>query len=224
MFGSGMMLRIDEIAEVFHDVTPIPQADPDQQPVCGIMYPTSFLIAFDYMRACWKSEETSERSLKLTATCLKLNPANYTVWHFRRKCLRALGRSGDQASLSADLTLTSQLGGSNPKNYQIWYHRRVLLEDYHKSSPNPTQDKLMQAHFLDSELDYLAEVLNQDPKNYHAWSNRQWLLKTVNDPAVWDAELLYGTSINACIHVIFPSSMHISYVPAFHVASQLTGC
>ena len=190
-----MMLRIDEIAEVFDDMTPIPQPDADQKPICGIMYPTSFVIAFDYMRACWKANETSERALRLTATCLKLNPANYTVWQFRRRCLRALGLTTDQTAVTADLTLTSQLGGSNPKNYQIWYHRRVLLEDYNQSSPNPTEDKLLQNNFLQSELDYLADVLGQDSKNYHAWSNRQWLLKTVNDPVTWDAELEYGKSI-----------------------------
>ena len=197
-----MMLPIDEIAEVFHDVTPIPQDDdgpPD--PVCTIEYPTSFRIAHDYMRACFKNGEKSERSLKLSATCLKLNPANYTVWHYRRACMDALGYfdswSVAKTRIQHDLVLASQLGGNNPKNYQVWYHRRALLEAFHTLVTQPdasssTGTETLETEFLESELDYLANVLDHDSKNYHAWSHRQWLIRTINSQNVWDQDVEYS--------------------------------
>ena len=60
-----------------------------------------------------------ERALKLTATCLKFNPANYTVWNYRRQCLQNLGLTSDKAAVQNDLDLAASLGGSNPKNYQV---------------------------------------------------------------------------------------------------------
>ncbi len=183
-----MILRVDEIADIFDDVTPLPQNDgPD--PVCVINYPTAFVIAYDYMRACWKSGEKSHRSLQLSATCLKLNPANYTVWHYRRVCMDALGyfQTPQVAIIKDDLKLAAQLGGDNPKNYQIWYHRRALLDAFHKIASTSLEEE-----FLESELQYIAGVVNQDSKNYHAWSHRQWLIQTINQPAVWNHDMEYG--------------------------------
>ena len=176
-----MMIPVDELSTIFSDLEPVPQDDgPD--PVCVIQYPTSFRLAYDYMRAVWQANELSERALRLTALCLKLNPANYTVWQYRRKILRSLGRSADKDAIAADLALSSSLGGTNPKNYQVWYHRRALLDEY----PSLQQD------FLDSELDYISTVLEEDSKNYHAWSNRQWLIAAVNQKDLWEKELQYG--------------------------------
>ena len=197
-----MMLSIDEIADVFHDVTPIPQDD--DGPVCTIEYPTSFRIAHEYMRACFKHGEKSERSLKLSATCLKLNPANYTVWHYRRACMDALGYfdslSVAKARIQEDLGLASQLGGNNPKNYQVWYHRRALLEAFHTLAMQPNSSSTTATEtlesdsieFLESELDYLDGVLDHDSKNYHAWSHRQWLVRTINSQKVWDEDVEYS--------------------------------
>jgi protein farnesyltransferase/geranylgeranyltransferase type-1 subunit alpha len=187
--ATATILRVDELSEIFHDVTPLPQNDgPD--PVCVISYPTSFVVAYDYMRACWRSGEKSLRSLQLSATCLKLNPANYTVWHYRRVCLDALGYfdAPNPTIIRDDLKLAAQLGGDNPKNYQIWYHRRALLDAFNKIDAASLGNE-----FLDSELEYLAGVLENDSKNYHAWSHRQWLIRTVDQPTVWDQEMEYGT-------------------------------
>jgi protein farnesyltransferase/geranylgeranyltransferase type-1 subunit alpha len=199
---SMMILRIDEVEEVFFDLIPVPQDDgPD--PVCAIEYPTSFRLAHDYLRACFKSGEKSDRSLKLSATCLQLNPANYTVWHYRRACMDALGYFDSwkvaKQRIQQDLSLSSQLGGNNPKNYQVWYHRRALLEAFDKLATQdatfPSTLETLESEFLESELEYLAGVLNHDSKNYHAWSHRQWLIRTVNQPAVWDQDLQYSKSI-----------------------------
>jgi protein farnesyltransferase/geranylgeranyltransferase type-1 subunit alpha len=81
------------------------------------------------------------------------------------------------------LDLAANLGGDNPKNYQIWYHRRALLESFPGS---------LQQVFLESELSYIAQVLEEDSKNYHAWSHRQWIVKTVNDEQVWVKEIEFG--------------------------------
>ena len=142
------MLSASEIPEVFADLTPIPQNDgPDR--VCTIDYPSAFSLAYNYMRAVWAAKERSgtyglrcswrvvfflccfslimfplplhflERALKLTATCLKFNPANYTVWNFRRQCLQFLGLTSEKEAIQKDLDLAAALGGSNPKNYQV---------------------------------------------------------------------------------------------------------
>eukprot|EP00980_Cylindrotheca_fusiformis_P010548 scaffold2334_cov118-Cylindrotheca_fusiformis.AAC.20 len=177
----SMMIQVDELSEVFSDLTPIPQDD-GPEPVCVIQYPTSFRLAYDYMRAIWKANEMSDRALRLTSLCLKLNPANYTVWQFRRRCLRHLGL--DKARIQRDLDMTAVLGGSNPKNYQIWFHRRALLECHEN----------LKDDFLATELEYIAHVFQEDSKNHHAWSHRQWFIKTIDDDDVWKNEIEFGTS------------------------------
>jgi len=62
---------------------------------------------------------------------------------------------------------------------KIWYHRRALLETH-----GPCE-------FLDSELEYIAEVLQEDSKNYHAWSYRQWILMSVDEESAWENEMEY---------------------------------
>jgi protein farnesyltransferase/geranylgeranyltransferase type-1 subunit alpha len=46
--------------------------------------------------------------------------------------------------------------------------------------------------FADSELNYIAGVLEQDAKNYHAWSFRQWAIQAINKESVWEKEVEYG--------------------------------
>lgn len=149
--GPSMKYSVEELPEVFADVEPVPVRD--DEGVAAIAYSEEFQTAFGYWRALLARDERSERALQLTATCLQLNPANYTVWHYRRLCLDAVYGGGgvgqpktaavnseqEQARetrgsaptfdyIPADLQLAASLGGDNPKNYQIWYHRRALLE------------------------------------------------------------------------------------------------
>jgi len=183
------MIPVDEVSEIFSDLTPIPQDEGPLEPVCAIQYPTSFRIAYDYMRAVWQTKEYSPRSLQLAALCLRQNPANYTVWQWRRQCLKELGLRNDKETILKDLQLTSTLGGANPKNYQIWYHRRALLESYGSTKQQLLQD------FGESELAYYKSVIDIDSKNYHCWSNRQWFLCTLDDEDLWKKEMEYTKSL-----------------------------
>jgi protein farnesyltransferase/geranylgeranyltransferase type-1 subunit alpha len=187
--------EISELDEAFHDVVPVDVMEEEEYidndtrisvvPVTSIDYTEAFRIAYGYFRAIFRSQEFSWRTLKLTATCLHLNPANYTVWHFRRHCLRALhhpvnvnaeaNTSESWSYVKDDLDMAASLGGENPKNYQIWYHRRAML------------DQLPPAEFLklakDLELEYVNAVLRVDAKNYHAWSHRQWVISIMVESA-----------------------------------------
>ena len=170
-----------EIPIVFSDITPIPQND-GAQPVCRIDYKPDFTLAYDYMRAILKADERSDRALQLTTICLQLNPANYTVWHFRRLCLEKIGLT--EQIIQRDLELAAQLGGSNPKNYQIAFHRRFLLE-----ASGLDEEKARR------ELDYIATVLAEDGKNYHMWSSRQWIIRTIGVEQFFIDEIKYSNEL-----------------------------
>ena len=186
-------LSVKELPIMFQDVTPVPQNEPEGGSVARIDYPNDFRMAYDYQRALWKSNEIhTDRALQLTALCLKFNPANYTVWHFRRLCLDQLYGSNtstdndnnnncDLSYIDHEMLLASVLGGDNPKNYQIWYHRRVILEKLTQSNKTILDhNSKEQIHsYYRKELQYIANVLVQDGKNYHAWSQRQWVITTL---------------------------------------------
>jgi protein farnesyltransferase/geranylgeranyltransferase type-1 subunit alpha len=213
--------RISELSDIFSDITSVNIVDDDahfeipitsgtddgttgnhdqQQTiyaVTSIDYTEAYRIAYGYIRAILRTNEMSWRTLKLSATCLQLHPANYTVWHYRRQCLTTLYHKSQESlkdtiddednendSLKSkhsmlidwsyvwdDLSISSFLGGDNPKNYQIWYHRRALLEQV------PTQVFIDITNKI--ELQYINSVLDVDAKNYHAWSHRQWILSVL---------------------------------------------
>lgn len=58
----------------------------------------------------------SERAFELTNTCCQLNPANYSVWQFRRNLLKALTKDFDP-----EFKFIEEMIQENPKNYQIWF-------------------------------------------------------------------------------------------------------
>eukprot|EP00897_Mesotaenium_endlicherianum_P002020 jgi/Mesen1/1846/ME000143S00909 len=156
------------------DVEPVSQDDgPD--PVVPIAYSSQFEDAMDYFRAVMAADERSPRALSLTAAVIKLNAANYTVWHYRRLVLEAVG--GD---LEDERDYIDSLADDNPKNYQLWHHRRWVA------------GKLGPASWT-HEMNVTAKVLQDDTKNYHAWAHRQWVLRELGG---WEVELDY------CTHMI----------------------
>jgi protein farnesyltransferase/geranylgeranyltransferase type-1 subunit alpha len=183
-----LSLSASTLPIVFHDVIPIsPDDGPDSNYplVCVIDYPPDFSLAHDYLRALLQSNERSERALALTTWCLKLNPANYTTWTYRRDILKERGYDRQE-----ELKWTATLGGRNPKHYQLWHHRRAILEK--ESLPLQLQLSLQhinESNIVQDELTYITQVLNEDGKNYHAWSHRQWILLTYNSTTLWQQEL-----------------------------------
>lgn len=166
-------LSTADIPEVFADLTPVSLGDDG---VAAIDYNSEdYFTSYGYFAAALQADERSERLLQLTATCLLMNPANYTVWHRRRECWRYVwGQTPETLTteLETEFSFTASLGGSNPKNYQIWYHRRALLDEYLVSG-----DGKLHMGLWNTEIAYIDSVLTNDSKNYHAWSNRLWLLR-----------------------------------------------
>lgn len=60
------------------------QANEDQKEVVNIDFSTKFKHTFGLFQEALKRNEISDRTLNLTKACIFLNPANYTVWYFRR--------------------------------------------------------------------------------------------------------------------------------------------
>ncbi|RLN59332.1 hypothetical protein BBJ29_002667 [Phytophthora kernoviae] len=147
------------------DVDKVPQDDgPD--PIVSIAYTSEFKDVMDCFRGVLKLNEYSERTLALTLDVIDVNPANYTVWYFRRRVLEALG-----SDLREELQYTADMAIQHPKNYQIWHHRREICTMMHDGS---------------EEKAFCALAIDEDSKNYHAWAHRQWAVKTFD---LWDGEL-----------------------------------
>ncbi|KAL9251583.1 farnesyltransferase/geranylgeranyltransferase type-1 subunit alpha-like protein [Drosera capensis] len=151
------------------DIVPLPQDD-GPNPVVPIAYTDEFRETMSYFRAVYVADEKSPRSLWLTERTIRLNPGNYTVWHFRRLVLEAL-----DADLLSELDFVGNIAKSNSKNYQIWHHRRWLAEK-------------LGAAAMSKELEFTKKILSTDAKHYHAWSHRQWVLQALGG---WEDELDY---------------------------------
>ncbi|CAB3406566.1 unnamed protein product [Caenorhabditis bovis] len=153
------------------DIVPIyPSEDEDR--AVKIAVTEDFIDAFAYFRAILKKKEFSNRVLILLEDCIRLNPANYTVWQYRRETLKALN-----SDLKKEIKYLDTIIEETPKNYQVWHHRRLIVEQ-------------IGASMLDYELDFTGDILNDENKNYHAWQHRQWVVRTFKSPL--DRELSFA--------------------------------
>ena len=66
------------------------EANKDLKELVNIDFSSKFKLTFGLFQEALKRNEISERTLDLTKACIFLNPANYTVWYFRRIILFGL--------------------------------------------------------------------------------------------------------------------------------------
>jgi len=111
------------------DVIPIYLTDEENSAV-RIAYSEKFGETFAFVRAILQTDEKSPRAFDLTSEALQLNPANYTVWNFRRVLLKFL-----KFDLKNELDFISETIFENPKNYQVWHHRKFFDRRNEKSDP-----------------------------------------------------------------------------------------
>jgi len=154
------------------DVTPIPQNNSDEPPVCRIAYTDKFKDVMGYFRAILVAREHSLRALELAGDAVNCNMANYTAWHYRREVLESM-KAGPEM-WEKELEFAQDIAERCPKNYQLWYHREVALSH---------------TGHIEGELEFTGMMLEEDSKNYHAWTHRQWALQHMEQAERWAKEL-----------------------------------
>ncbi|KIH54306.1 protein prenyltransferase alpha subunit repeat-containing domain protein [Ancylostoma duodenale] len=158
-----------------------------------------FRDAFAYLRAVIASGEMSSRVFLLTEDCIQLNPANYTLWQFRRELLKKLN-----VDLSNELKYLDDIIIQTPKNYQA---RWIEIIQHAESTLRLIRSSILfrqwvLRHFVftgddvdtavETELSFTAKLLFEDPRNNSAWNNRYFVLQTNNklaDPSTVDSEI-----------------------------------
>ena len=125
-----------------------PTPPPPAPALATIAYAPRYLEAMSYLRAVMADNEFSDRCLALTEDIIEQNPAHYTVWLFRMKCLRRLwdvetdgptlavtseNESKIVQGVDRELEWLESVSERNLKNYQIWYqpHHLSRISAYH---------------------------------------------------------------------------------------------
>ena len=135
------------------------------------------------------SGEVSRRALDLTAECLRMNGANYTVWHRRWALVEALAAAEAETKASCvspaidgddgedhrehpapslvdlEFAYATAMALENPKNYQVWNHMRLVSQHLGDVS-------------VERNVRATGEALALDAKNIHAWTHRLWVVRT----------------------------------------------
>ncbi|VDP35404.1 unnamed protein product [Heligmosomoides polygyrus] len=160
------------------DVKPI-YPSKEEDGAVRIAVSEQFRDAFAYLRAVLASGEISSRVFLLTEDCIQLNPANYTLWQFRRELLKKL-----QIDLSKELKYLDDVIMQSPKNYQVW---QSILRQF--VFVGDSVDKA-----VDAELAFTAKLIFEDARNNSAWNNRYFVLQStgrINDPKIFDSEISF---------------------------------
>jgi protein farnesyltransferase/geranylgeranyltransferase type-1 subunit alpha len=103
---------------LWSDINPIPLDEgPGPGPaLASIAYSPRYSTAMSYLRAVMAANEYSDRALSLTEDIISMNPAHYTVWLYRAKILREMGKD-----VLEELEWLDGVSRKSLKNYQIWY-------------------------------------------------------------------------------------------------------
>ncbi|KAK5112913.1 hypothetical protein LTR62_003735 [Meristemomyces frigidus] len=142
---------------LWSDITPLPTDEGGPNPLAAIAYSSEYEECMSYLRAVMAANEYSDRVLDLTEDLIDMNPAHYTVWLYRARCLFHLDKD-----LREELEWLNETALEHQKNYQIWHHRNLVV------------DKLDDCT---GETVFIAQMFKRDAKNYHVWSYRQWLVR-----------------------------------------------
>jgi len=89
--------------------------------VVAIDYAEDDAETLAFFRAVIEANETSARALQLTEEVIGVNPAHYSAWEWRWRCLAAAN-----TDLAAEEPFLRRCTAENPKNYQLWNYRRRL--------------------------------------------------------------------------------------------------
>jgi len=167
--------EIDPVLLEFEDVSYTPlSVDSSSDAVLVIHYPLRFAHTFGLLRTVTNPNlneklECSDRMLNLLKSCALLNPADYSVWHFRSIILSSsLFKDRFQNWLNERQFLDTMIK-EYPKNYQLWQHRRFVCTHFHQNSTENS--------YIEHEKSLIEDVLRDDSKNYHAWSHRDWFVQ-----------------------------------------------
>jgi len=156
----------------------------------SIAYPEDFAHVMGLVRTLMAADqlEYSPRVMRLLEAAASLNPADYSVWHYRLLVLTKENFDEYEEWVN-ERALLARLLSSFPKNYQLWQHLRAVFarllsfaaaskHDGLATNEVPESSKKSAAHMLRSERALVSfTLLNSDAKNYHAWSHRMWCAK-----------------------------------------------
>lgn len=148
----------------WEDVEPVEQDEGDN-PVCKILYSKEFKQLMDIFRAVIRSGEKSRRVIELTKEILDQNAANYTVWQWRRECLRASFRPTQQQD--NDVNSSNSHDGSNGTSTSNSNGNGTNgIHNGDESFSGGTE-------VLFDELDFMDSFARDNPKNYQIWYHRR---------------------------------------------------
>ena len=180
------------------------------QTVVKIDFSSKFMTVFALFQEALKRNELSERTLNLTKACIFLNPANYTIWYFRRLILFELNKDLNEEitfiskftwivkSVIQWITMVDYVVDQCDLMLILIYlslsHLDNIIADNQKNYQIWQHRKCIVKRLKDAskEKEFTRHVLLNDSKNYHCWQYRQWFINKFN---LLDGELEYTNNL-----------------------------
>ena len=163
------------------NLTPIPLIEhgpPDQSPALGgtdpgpalatIAYSQRYLEAMSYLRALLKVDERSERGLALTEDVIGMNPAHYTVWLYRGRCLKRIwGVEGGEERGNGGGVVGEEGGGG--KVEEVDEGGEQVEGEWEEDDDDETRRVRKLKEGIEKELSWLEAISERNLKNYQIW-------------------------------------------------------